>query len=117
MNSRTPFRDKQKPQKVKSHCVFFADDAKLFKELKQLKDFEEIQDDLYELCVWASKWLLFFNIQKCKVIPLAAEHQKIKISSTYIYITWSSTECAHQLVLCCLLSLSDFSWTCHLAVL
>ena len=48
------------PQKVKSHCVLFADDAKLFKELKQLKDFEEIQDDLYELCVWASKWLLFF---------------------------------------------------------
>ena len=43
-------------QKVKSHCVLFADDAKLFKELKQLKDFEEIQDDLYELCVWASKW-------------------------------------------------------------
>ena len=29
------------PQKVKSHCVLFADDAKLFKELKQLKDFEE----------------------------------------------------------------------------
>ena len=48
------------PQKVKSHCVLFADDAKLFIELKQLKDFEEIQDDLYELCVWASKWLLFF---------------------------------------------------------
>ena len=58
------------PQKVKSHCVLFADDAKLFKELKQLKDFEEIQDDLYELCVWASKWLLFFNIQKCKVIHI-----------------------------------------------
>ena len=48
------------PQKVKSHCVLFADDVELFKELKQLKDFEEIQDDLYELCVWASKWLFFF---------------------------------------------------------
>ena len=30
------------PQKDKSHCVLFADDAKLFKELKQLKDFEDI---------------------------------------------------------------------------
>ena len=34
------------PQKDKSHCVLFADDAKLFKELKQLKDFEDIQDDV-----------------------------------------------------------------------
>ena len=58
------------PLQVKFHCVVFADDAKLFKELKQLKDFEEIQDDLYEICVWASKWLLFFNIQKCKVIHI-----------------------------------------------
>ena len=58
------------PQRVKSHCVLFADDAKLYKELKQLKDFEELQDDLYELCIWASKWLLFFNVQKCKVMHI-----------------------------------------------
>ena len=48
------------PQKVKSHCVIFADDANLFKELKQLKDFEEIQDDLYELCVWAFEMVALF---------------------------------------------------------
>ena len=29
--------------KVKSHCVLFADDAKLFKELEQLRDFEELK--------------------------------------------------------------------------
>ena len=60
------------PQKVKSPLsVFFLPMMiNFFKELKQVKDFEEIQDDLYELCVWASKWLLFFNIQKCKVIHI-----------------------------------------------
>ena len=34
-------------KKLNPTVFFFADDAKLFKELKQLKDFEEIQDDLY----------------------------------------------------------------------
>ena len=58
------------PERVKSHCVLFADDAKLYKELQHLKDFEELQEDLYELCIWASKWLLFFNVQKCKVMHI-----------------------------------------------
>ena len=83
-------------KKVKSHCFLFAYDAKLFKELKQLKDFEEIQDDLYELCIWASKWLLFFNIQKCKVIHTGKGNQaftyqmKDKNENIYELITVTS---------------------------
>lgn len=56
--------------KVKSHCVLFPDDATLFKNLENLRDFEELQDDLFELCRWASKWLLFFNVLKCKLMHI-----------------------------------------------
>ena len=65
------------PSKDKSHCVLFADDAKLFKELEHLGDFEELQDDLHELCIWASKWL-FFNVLKCKVMHIRKDNPFFK---------------------------------------
>lgn len=47
------------PNNVKAHCKLFADDAKLYKEIAGIKDFKDIQEDLYELCRWTIKWLLF----------------------------------------------------------
>ena len=70
------------PSKVKSHCVLFADDAKLFKELEHLRDFEELQDNLHELCIWASKWLLFFNVLKCKVMHIGKDNPFFKYEMT-----------------------------------
>ena len=61
------------PDKVKSYCQVFADDTNLFKELQNLKDFETIQDDLKKLCQWPIKWLMFFNIDKCKVMHLGKD--------------------------------------------
>ena len=58
------------PELVKTHCKLFADDAKIYKEISSIKDLEDIQDDLYELCKWTAKWLLFFNLKKCKVMHL-----------------------------------------------
>ena len=58
------------PAAVKSHCRLFADDAKVYKQVADIKDFEEIQEDLYELCRWTIKWQLFFNLNKCKVLHI-----------------------------------------------
>ena len=46
---------------VSSFCKLFADDAKLYKDLQNLEDFEMIQNDLDKLCQWTIKWLMFFN--------------------------------------------------------
>ena len=58
------------PEIVKSHCKLSADDAKIYKEINDVEDFEDIQDDLLKLCRWTTKWLLFFNMfyLKCKVM-------------------------------------------------
>ena len=37
------------PDKVKSYCKIFAGDTKLYKEINNLKDYEDLQDDIYEL--------------------------------------------------------------------
>ena len=53
------------PGVVKSNCKMFADDTKLYKEITGLKDCEDFQDYIYELCRWITKRLLFFNANKC----------------------------------------------------
>ena len=58
------------PDKVKSYCEIFADDTKVYKEINNLKDYEDLQDDIFELCRWTTKWLLFFNSNKCKVLHI-----------------------------------------------
>ena len=64
------------PGVVKSSCKMFADDTKLYKEINGLKDYEDLQDDVYELCRWTTKWLLFFNANKCKVLHIGANNPK-----------------------------------------
>ena len=58
------------PDQVNSYCKLFADDAKLYKELQNLDDFETMQDDLNKLCQWTIKWLMLFNVDKCKVMHI-----------------------------------------------
>ena len=40
------------PDEVRSFTKLFTDDAKLYKDLQNLEDFEMIQDDLNKLCQW-----------------------------------------------------------------
>ena len=40
------------PSEVSFFCKLFADDAKLYKDLQNLEDFEMIQNDLDKLCQW-----------------------------------------------------------------
>ena len=40
-----------------------ADDAKIYIEINDVDDFEDIQDDLFKLCRRTTNWLLFFHLK------------------------------------------------------
>ena len=66
------------PDQVNSYCELFADDAKLNKELQNLDDFETMQDDLNKLCQWTIKWLMLFNVDKCKVMHIGKDNLRFE---------------------------------------
>ena len=57
---------------ISSEVAKFADDTKLFWEVKTGRDWEELQKDLSKLGEWAAKWQMHFNIRKCKVMHTGA---------------------------------------------
>jgi len=48
----------------------FADDTKVWKKITGIKDCIDLQEDLTNLQSWSDKWLLQFNPEKCKVMPV-----------------------------------------------
>ena len=53
------------PETIKNLIKIFADDVKMVVNPTNLPD---IESDLGELCMWESKWLLKFNLDKCFVL-------------------------------------------------
>ena len=47
----------------------FADDAKLYRRIKEPNDRTILQKDLNRLHEWSNRWLLQFN-EKCKVMHI-----------------------------------------------
>jgi len=45
----------------------FADDTKIFTEVKDFVDSERLQDDLKSLVKWAKDWLLRLNVNACQL--------------------------------------------------
>ena len=70
------------PDQVNSFCKLFADDVKLYKDLQNLEDFETIQDDLNKLCQWTIKWLMLFNVNKCKVMHIGKDNPRFEYEMT-----------------------------------
>ena len=70
------------PDQVNSFCKLFADDAKLYKDLQNLEDFETIQNDLNKLCQWTIKWLMLFNVDKCKVMHIGKDNPGFEYEKT-----------------------------------
>ena len=65
-------------EQVNSYCKLFADDAKLYIELQNLDDFETMQDDLNKLCQRTIKWLMLFNVDKCKVMHIGKDNPRFE---------------------------------------
>ena len=66
------------PSYVSNTAKMFADDTKLYSEVKDQQDCASLQDDLNALSFWSRKWLLGFNETKCVVL-------KIRDCLNYVY--------------------------------
>lgn len=61
---------------VTNNLSCFADDAKLYKEIKNSSDFELLQSDLCNLSNWASDWQLEISIEKCSIVDIKSKKYK-----------------------------------------
>ena len=62
------------PGVVKSNILLFADDTKIFKQVKSQDDALRLQQDIDALKHWSDKWLLRFNTGKCHVLTMGKFH-------------------------------------------
>ena len=56
----------------------FADDVKIFRKIKSTSDSDVLQNDLKLLEIWAKRWKMYFNVEKCKFISISKAHCHIK---------------------------------------
>lgn len=68
------------PDCVAATAYLFADDAKLYKEIKSPEDSNSLQRDLDSLQEWSNTWLLKFHPNKCKIMTVS---NKKSINRTY----------------------------------
>jgi len=53
---------------INSNILKFADDTKIFKEVRRSTDCSQLQADLDKLVLWAQKWQMVCNVDECKVM-------------------------------------------------
>ena len=58
------------PDLVNSTAKMFADDTKVYWQIQNREDAQELQDDLTKLATWSKQWLLDFNATKCIVMSI-----------------------------------------------
>ena len=58
------------PDCVKSAIKIFADDTKIYREIKDQHDTKQLQDDIDSLKKWSRDWQLLFKASKCKCMHL-----------------------------------------------
>ena len=64
-----------------SKVAKFADDTKLDGKVICTEDCNIIQNDLNKLIDWSEKWLMSFNIDKCKVMHIEDKNPNFKYKS------------------------------------
>ena len=58
------------PSLVSSQLLMFADDIKLYCTIRSFEDCLVLQNNINILLDWSKRWLLSFNILKCKVLHI-----------------------------------------------
>ncbi len=61
------------PDAVGSYVKIFADDTKVFTQIKKEDDWMQLQDDLDSLSHWSDMWQLKFNVSKCGVMHYGSQ--------------------------------------------
>ena len=60
------------PDLIQSTALLFADDTKVYNLLRNSNSTYQLQNDIDLLTLWAEKWQMRFNIEKCKVLHFGA---------------------------------------------
>jgi len=63
---------------VYSRILMFADDIKVFTEIRNEEDATKLQEDLIAPQEWSQIWQLRFNPDRCHVLHLGSNNQKYK---------------------------------------
>mgnify|MGYP001021806874 FL=1 len=66
------------PNEILSMLYMFADDTKIFREIKDNEDHSVLQHDLNILSQWSNDWMLNFHPEKCSVMHLGRTNPKNK---------------------------------------
>ena len=60
----------------------FADDTKLFREIKSNSDHNILQEDVNNLLEWSEQWLLKFHPDKCVFMNISNENKQTQNTYT-----------------------------------
>jgi ribonuclease P/MRP protein subunit RPP40 len=55
---------------IASKILKFADDTKLYRQVRTAEDIANLRNDLEKLVGWSKEWLMLFNVEKCKVMHI-----------------------------------------------
>ena len=66
------------PQEVISELLLYADDAKIYREIKNDQDREQLQRDLHSMSIWSDVWLLSFHPDKLKKLTITRSEYVIE---------------------------------------
>ena len=66
------------PQEVISELLLYADDAKIYRTIRNDKDREMLQRDLHSMSIWSDVWLLSFHPDKLKKMTLSRNQYQIE---------------------------------------
>ena len=64
------------PKHVNSKIYMYADDTKIYREIREKNDQEILQKDLDSLKAWSDEWLLKFHPNKCYSITIGKKEDK-----------------------------------------
>ena len=67
-------------EQVRALILKFADDTKVIKRINDQSDKLGLQNVIDNLVTWSSKWQLYFNVGKCKVVHMGRKNPKFQYS-------------------------------------
>jgi hypothetical protein len=99
------------PECVKSQVRLFADDALLYRPIKDASDVAILQQDLLSLENWAKTWLMEFNPKKCSVLHIT--RSRAPVLNQYNFCNQHLETQTESPYLGVLLS-NDLKWSTHI---
>ena len=65
------------PSLIQSRCLMYADDVKMYREVRSAADADMLRADLDRMVNWSSTWRLQLNVSKCKVFTTTLKRAPI----------------------------------------